>query len=46
MLQEQVAQWLRSPEQLQSMVEKAQALAVTDSAERLAELVRSFADSR
>ena len=45
-LQEQVAQWLRSPEQLQSMVEKAQALAVTDSAERLAELVRSFADSR
>ena len=45
-LQEQVAQWLRSPEQLQGMVEKAQALAVTDSADRLAELVRSFADSR
>ena len=45
-LQEQVAQWLRSPEQLQSMVGKAQALAVTDSAERLAELVRSFAGSK
>ncbi len=45
-LQQQVAQWLRSPEQLQGMVEKAQALAVTDSAARLAELVRSFADSR
>ena len=45
-LQQQVTQWLRSPEQLQSMVQKAKALAVTDSATRLAELVRSFADSR
>ena len=45
-LQQQVAQWLRSPEQLQGMVEKAKALAVNDSAARLAELVRSFAGSR
>lgn len=41
-LQEQVSQWLRSPELLQSMAEKAKALAVTDSAERLAELVRGL----
>jgi UDP-N-acetylglucosamine--N-acetylmuramyl-(pentapeptide) pyrophosphoryl-undecaprenol N-acetylglucosamine transferase len=41
-LQEEVSQWLRSPELLQSMAEKAKALAVTDSAERLAELVRGL----
>ncbi|MEL6438939.1 MAG: undecaprenyldiphospho-muramoylpentapeptide beta-N-acetylglucosaminyltransferase [Cyanobacteria bacterium J06621_8] len=43
-LQEQVEGWLRSPEQLQTMAEKAKALAINDSAERLAELVRSFAE--
>ena len=41
-LQQQVVEWLRSPEQLQEMANKAKDLAVTDSAERLAELVRSF----
>ncbi|MGF1587668.1 MAG: undecaprenyldiphospho-muramoylpentapeptide beta-N-acetylglucosaminyltransferase [Pleurocapsa sp.] len=43
-LAEQVSQWLRSPKQLQEMANKAKALAVTDSAERLAELVRSLID--
>ncbi len=41
-LSTQVAQWLRSPEQLQNMAEKAKALAITDSTERLASLVRSL----
>ena len=41
-LQEQVSQWLRSPEKLQNMADKAKALAVTDSAQRLSELVRSL----
>ncbi len=41
-LSTQVAQWLRSPEQLQNMTEKAKALAITDSTERLASLVRSL----
>ena len=44
-LQSQVAQWLRSPELLADMSQKAQALAVTDSAERLASLVRSLVSS-
>ena len=41
-LREQVAKWLRSPELLEAMAAKAEALAVTDSAERLANLVRSL----
>ncbi|MEO1340031.1 MAG: UDP-N-acetylglucosamine--N-acetylmuramyl-(pentapeptide) pyrophosphoryl-undecaprenol N-acetylglucosamine transferase, partial [Cyanobacteria bacterium J06635_13] len=41
-LQSQVAQWLRSPELLTDMSEKAKTVAVTDSAERLASLVRSL----
>ena len=41
-LQEQLSQWLRSPELLQSMAVKAKALAVNDSAERLAKLVRGL----
>ncbi len=41
-LREQVAQWLRSPEQLKTMADRAKALAITDSAERLASLVRNF----
>ena len=41
-LQEQVTEWLRSPEELAQMSVKAKSLAVTDSAERLAELVRSL----
>ena len=41
-LQEQVTEWLRSPEQLQKMTGKAKALAVADSAERLASIVRSL----
>lgn len=41
-LQEQVAQYLRSPEQLESMANQAKNLAVTDSAERLAEIVRNL----
>ena len=45
-LQERVSQWLRSPEQLQDMAEKASALAVTDSAQRLAELVRSLINKK
>ncbi|MEL6496082.1 MAG: undecaprenyldiphospho-muramoylpentapeptide beta-N-acetylglucosaminyltransferase [Cyanobacteria bacterium J06623_7] len=43
-LQSQVCQWLRSPELLAEMSAKAKALAVTDSAARLANLVRSFAE--
>jgi UDP-N-acetylglucosamine--N-acetylmuramyl-(pentapeptide) pyrophosphoryl-undecaprenol N-acetylglucosamine transferase len=42
MLQAQVSQWLRSPELLQDMAAKAKELAVTDSAARLRELVRSL----
>ncbi|MEL6579252.1 MAG: undecaprenyldiphospho-muramoylpentapeptide beta-N-acetylglucosaminyltransferase [Cyanobacteria bacterium J06621_12] len=41
-LQSQVVQWLRSPELLTDMSEKAKALAVIDSAERLASLVRGL----
>jgi UDP-N-acetylglucosamine--N-acetylmuramyl-(pentapeptide) pyrophosphoryl-undecaprenol N-acetylglucosamine transferase len=41
-LQEQVSEWLRSPELLKDMAAKAKALAVTNSAQRLAELVRSL----
>jgi len=41
-LQEQVAQLLRSPEQLQQMADKAQALGVKDSVQRLASLVKDF----
>ena len=41
-LQKQVVQWLRSPELLEQMAEKAKALAVIDSAERLASLVRDL----
>ncbi|NJO96353.1 MAG: undecaprenyldiphospho-muramoylpentapeptide beta-N-acetylglucosaminyltransferase [Pleurocapsa sp. CRU_1_2] len=41
-LQEQVSQWLRSPELLKDMAAKAKASAVIDSAERLAQLVRSL----
>lgn len=41
-LQSQVCQWLRSPELLKDMSVKAKALAVTDSAERLASLVRDL----
>ena len=44
-LQEQVSQWLRSPTQLQSMAKKAQALAIEDSAQRLAALVRNLAQA-
>ncbi|MEO0835046.1 MAG: undecaprenyldiphospho-muramoylpentapeptide beta-N-acetylglucosaminyltransferase [Cyanobacteria bacterium J06642_3] len=44
-LQAQVSQWLRSPETLQDMANKSQALAVSDSSERLAELVRSLAEN-
>ncbi|MEM9507983.1 MAG: undecaprenyldiphospho-muramoylpentapeptide beta-N-acetylglucosaminyltransferase [Cyanobacteria bacterium P01_E01_bin.35] len=43
-LQAQVSQWLRSPELLTDMANKAQALAVADSAERLAKLVRNLAE--
>ena len=41
-LQEQVSQWLRSPEILQEMADKAKSLAVTDSAARLATIVRNL----
>ena len=41
-LTEQVSQWLRSPEQLQAMANKAKALSITDSAERLADIIRSL----
>ncbi|MEM7760105.1 MAG: glycosyltransferase, partial [Cyanobacteria bacterium P01_A01_bin.40] len=43
-LQAQVSQWLRSPKLLSDMADKAQTLAVADSAERLAKLVRSLAE--
>ena len=45
-LQEPVSQWLRSPEQLQDLADKVRSLAVTDSAERLAELVRSLINKK
>jgi len=41
-LQEQVSQWLRSPELLEKMGNKARNLAITDSAERLANIVRGL----
>ena len=41
-LREQVIQWLRSPDQLKTMADRARALAIIDSAERLASLVRNF----
>ncbi len=41
-LQEEVSRLLRSPELLKEMAEKAKALAITDSAERLANLVRNL----
>ena len=41
-LTEQVYQLLRSPELLEQMAEKAKSLAVTDSAERLAAIVRNL----
>lgn len=44
-LREQVSQWLRSPEQLKDMAKKAQALAITDSAARLANLVRKLVET-
>ena len=44
-LQEQVCQWLRSPELLEEMSAKAKAIAITDSAERLASLVRNLVES-
>jgi len=45
-LQEQVSQWLRSPELLTEMAAKAKALAITDSAERLASLVRNLVEKQ
>ena len=45
-LREQVSEWLRSPEILAQMSAKAKALAVTDSAERLASLVRSLVEKK
>ena len=44
-LQEQVSQWLRSPELLQEMSARAKVLAVTDSAERLASLIRKLTNN-
>ena len=41
-LQEQVCQWLRSPEILEEMADKAKSLAIKDSAERLASLIRNL----
>lgn len=41
-LQEKVCQWLRSPELLAEMANKAQSLAVTDSAARLAQIIRNL----
>lgn len=38
----QVCQWLRSPEKLQEMANKSKALAITDSAERLAAIIRNL----
>ena len=45
-LREQVSQWLKSPELLAEMKTKAKALAVTDSASRLASLVRSLVEKQ
>ena len=45
-LQEQVLEWLRSPEKLQDMADKASSASVTDSAERLANLVREKVEAR
>ena len=43
-LREQVLHYLRSPEILQQMADKAQSLAIADSAARLANIVRSLID--
>ena len=45
MLQEQVCQWLRSPQQLQSMADKVKDLAITDSAVRLARIIRDLVEN-
>ncbi len=45
-LTQQVSQLLRSPEQLQAMADKASSLAVTDSAERLADIVRKLVEKK
>lgn len=45
-LQEQVAHYLRSPELLQEMADKAKSLAITDSAERLADIVKDSIASK
>ena len=44
-LQRQVSQWLRSPEMLEEMADKAKSLAIRDSAERLASIVRNLVNS-
>ena len=44
-LQEQVSQWLRSPKILEKMANKAKSLAIEDSAERLASIVRNLVSS-
>lgn len=43
---EQVNQWLENPEQLPIMADKARSLAVTDSATRLAGIVRNLIESK
>ncbi|MGF1541523.1 MAG: undecaprenyldiphospho-muramoylpentapeptide beta-N-acetylglucosaminyltransferase [Pleurocapsa sp.] len=45
-LTQQVSQLLRSPEQLQAMADKASSLALTDSAARLAAIVRNLVQKR
>lgn len=45
-LSEQVSKLLRSPEQLQSMADRAASLAVIDSAERLGNIVRDLVNQR
>lgn len=45
-LQQQVNRWLRSPELLQDMANKAKDLAVTDSAERLASIVGNLVNHK
>ena len=41
-LTKQVCQWLRSPEKLQEMANKSKTLAIVDSAERLAAIIRNL----
>ena len=44
-LEQQVTEWLQSPDDLQQMATKAKTLAITDSAARLATMIRELIEN-